>query len=397
MCRHAGKRDDPDERYPSSMRSSPIRVTILGILAVIVFQSFVVQGRGGNWTSLFCAGDKLNPPPDLVGEMYQFHDSHGFDGQFYFYIARDLMNARNTSAYVDFPAMRWLRALVPGSAALLAFGDPDRVIYTYIGIMWGLCAFGIWLSVSICRHWGYPEIAGLGFLAIPAVLVSLDRMMTDLALVVVLLALIDATLREKRGWVYVALVLAPLARETGLALTGGWVLYQLWRREWRSAFLGCLTVLPFLGWLVYVIAKFGSGGGFFLGTPFLGIVRRLFTPVIYDVSTIGLKLAAIADYVGAWGIAVSFLATVVLFVRGERSLLIFCALVYTLGIALFTKEDMWGEAYSYARTGGPVALLLALFGLERRRWWLLVPMLLALPRILLQYGFVSWGALRAWW
>ncbi|MCL4784632.1 MAG: hypothetical protein KJZ70_16480 [Bryobacterales bacterium] len=57
---------------------------------------------------------------------------------------------------------------------------------------------------------------------------------------------------------------------------------------------------------------------------------------------------------------------------------------------------MWGEAYSYVRTGGPVALMLALLGAERRCWWLVVPMLLALPRILFQYGLVSWAALRGW-
>lgn len=378
------------------MRNRPICIAVLGILCVIAFQCFTVEGRGGNWTMLFYAGSKLPTPPDLEGGMYQFPNSYGFDGQFYYYIARDFTDARGTRAYVDFPAMRWLRALIPGGAALLAFGNPDRVIFTYIGMVWGLCALGIWLSARICRDWGYPAAAGLCFLAIPAVLVSLERMMTDIALVVVVLALIHAMRRERPGWVYAALVFAPLARETGLALIGGWVLYQAWRREWKAAFLGCLTALPFVGWLLFVIAKFGSGGGFFLGAPFLGIVNRLLTPLVYDAPSLGLRVTAITDYIGAWGIAASFLLSIVLFARGERSLLIFCALAYTLGIAFFVKDDMWGEAYSYVRTGGPVALLVALIGAERRSWWLVAPMLLALPRILAQYGLVSWQALRGW-
>src|SRR5690606_31990012 len=78
-------RAGPDARYPSPMRHSAIRVAILGILAVIAFQWFAVQGSGGNWTILFCSGEKLPPPPDVAGEMYQFPDSYGFDGQFYFY------------------------------------------------------------------------------------------------------------------------------------------------------------------------------------------------------------------------------------------------------------------------------------------------------------------------
>lgn len=378
------------------MRHSPVCIAILGILCVIAFQWFVVQGYGGNWTMLFYAGSAYPPPPALSGTMYQFPDSLGFDGQFYLYIAHDFTDAHGTRAYVDFPPMRWMRALVPGLAALLAFGDPGRVTFAYIGIIWAFCALGLWLSARICLDWGYPASAGLCFLGIPAVLVSLDRMMTDIALVVVLLGLIHAMQRKKPGWVYMALLFAPVARETGLALTGGWVLYRVWRREWKAAFYGCLTALPFLGWLAFVIWKFGSGGAFFLGAPFSGIAHRLLTPFIYATPSKGLLLAAVTDYLGAWGIAASFVLCIGLFVRGERSLPIFCAVVYTLAIACFTKEDMWGEAYSYVRTGGPVALLLALTGVERRRWWLAVPMLLALPRIALQYGVVSWVALRGW-
>ncbi len=378
------------------MWNSPARVAVLGIAFVILFQWFVVQGMGGNWTMWFYSGSKYPPPPDLVGTMYQFPNSLGFDGQFYYYIARDFTNARDTSAYVDFPPMRWMRALIPGGAAALAFSNPDRVIYSYIGIVWGLCAFGIWLAARICLHWGYPPFAGLSFLAIPAVLVSLDRMMTDIALVVALLLFVYGMQREKPAWVYAALVLAPLARETGLALAGGWVLYQAWRREWKAALFGCLATVPFLGWITFVIAKFGSGGAFFLGSPFSGIVHRLLTPVIYDAPSAGLRLAAITDYIGILGVAASFVLAIVLFVRGERSVLMFCAIVYTLGIACFVKEDMWGEAYSYVRTGGPVALMLALLGAERRCWWLVAPMLLALPRIALQYGLVSWTALKGW-
>jgi hypothetical protein len=43
-----------------------------------------------------------------------------------------------------------------------------------------------------------------------------------------------------------------------------------------------------------------------------------------------------------------------------------------------------------------VSLLLALIGVEQRLWWLAVPMLLALPRILLQLGAMAWVALRGW-
>ena len=107
------------------------------------------------------------------------------------------------------------------------------------------------------------------------------------------------------------------------------------------------------------------------------------------VRHVRMKLASALDYAGAVGVVLSFGIAIWLLLRGERDYLVFAAAVYTLGIAIFTKEDMWSEAYSYCRTGGPVAVMLALYGLAQRRLWLTIPMLLALPRIALQYMFVG--------
>ncbi|MCZ2152833.1 MAG: hypothetical protein LC114_02845 [Bryobacterales bacterium] len=384
------------ERYPTPMWNSPLRVAILGIVSVILFQCFFVGGMGGNWTILFYSGTRFSPPPDLTREMYQFRDSNGFDGQFYYYIARDFTNARNTSAYVDFPAMRWLRMLVPGLASMLALGNPGGVLVTYIALTWGLCALGIWLTASLCHAWGYPPLAGLAFLAIPAVFISLDRMMTDLTLVVAFVALAWSALPGHRRWAYAILVLAPLGRETGIALNGGWMLYQSWRRDWKTALLGGLTVLPFVAWFAFVFTKFHGSGGGYLGAPFSGIAHGLLTLDISAAPTWGHRVAAILDYLGVWGIAASFVLTPILFIRGERSPLMFCGLVYMAGISVFVKADMWSEAYSYARTGGPVALCLALIGAERRQWWLLAPIAAALPRILLQFLYVGRQAVVGW-
>ncbi|MCZ2153266.1 MAG: hypothetical protein LC114_05090 [Bryobacterales bacterium] len=131
------------------MRLSPARLAILAVLCVAAFQYLIVQGYGGNWTVLFVAGSRYTPPPDLSGKMYQHPNSDGFDGQFYFYIARDFTNARNTSSYVDFPFLRWLRMLIPASAAALALENPEYVLVAYIAIIWSLCALGArWVSIS---------------------------------------------------------------------------------------------------------------------------------------------------------------------------------------------------------------------------------------------------------
>ncbi len=64
------------------MRITPFRVALIGLLCAVLFQCFVVQGYGGNWTLPFYAGDLYPAPPELRGKVYQVPNSYGFDGQF---------------------------------------------------------------------------------------------------------------------------------------------------------------------------------------------------------------------------------------------------------------------------------------------------------------------------
>ncbi|HXM41822.1 MAG TPA: hypothetical protein VN924_11245 [Bryobacteraceae bacterium] len=50
----------------------------------------VRRNYGGNWTALYCTGDKFSIPPALASEnIYSFKQSYGWDGQFYHYISHD--------------------------------------------------------------------------------------------------------------------------------------------------------------------------------------------------------------------------------------------------------------------------------------------------------------------
>lgn len=374
--------------------SRPLHTALAALLLVVLYHLLLVSGHQGNVTALFYAGDATPAPPALEAKMYRFPQSVGFDGQFYLYLAHDPLDEQGTASYIDNPSTRWKRILLPGAAYLLALGQPAAIPYVYVGLMWLLTFLGTWLLGRLCTYWGHPAWWGIGFLAIPAVFVSLDRMMTDIGLVVALLALLLATREDRPALALTAMALAPLARETGLVLACAWVLWNALGRRWRQASWGLMAALPFLAWSAWVHQQFGPDLTPWWGWPFEGILTRLATYTIYPAPLLGLKLALFLDYVGAWGIAVSFVLAAVLFLRGERHLLMITALVYTLGISVFAKEDMWGEAYSYTRTGGPVALLLALAGLEQRRWWMLAPLMLALPRIVLQVAFAVLDSLR---
>lgn len=361
---------------------------------VILYHLLMIAGHQGNPTALFCAGDQFAAPPYLAGQVYQFSGSTGFDGQFYLYIAHDPLNVRDTAAFVDSPSTRWKRILFPGLAALLSMGRDSLVIPAYIGLMWLTVFLGIFVLARLSLHWGYPALLGLSFLAIPAVAVSIDRMMTDIGIVVALLVLLLAMEEDSPSLAIAALALAPLARETGVVFIGAWMLWYLWKRDWLRVGIGAVASIPFLSWATWIHMQFGSDGVRWWGWPFEGILARLGTYTVYPAPLIGNKLALFLDYLGAWGIAASFLIGAFLLLRGERSMLLLSAVLYTAGISIFAKEDMWSEAYSYTRTGGPTAVMLALLGVRQRRWWLVVPMALAIPRVALQYVAMLFDSLR---
>lgn len=366
------------------MHPRPIYVAVVAFVLVVIYHLLLIAGHGGNATALFYAGSQTPAPPALRDAVYQFPNSLGFDGQFYLYIAHDPLNRQGTAAYIDNPSTRWKRILFPGLAYAGSFGQEWAIPLAYIALMWITAFLGTLVLGYLCMLWGYSSWLGLGFLAIPATTVSLDRMMTDIGLVVAVLALL---LGFRQNWWLLsvsAMALAPLARETGLVLAGGWLLWHVSQRDWRKAACAPFALAPFAAWTAWVHWQFGPDHTAWWGWPFEGIVTRLANYFVYPAPSLGLKLALALDYLGALGIAAAFASALYLLLRGERSLLLLIAVLYTLGISIFAKDDMWGEAYSYTRTGGPVAMVLALLGLEQRRWWLLLPMGLSLPRIAFQ-------------
>jgi hypothetical protein len=372
----------------------PIQVALAGMLIVILWQFLVVAGHGWNLTALFCVGDGYPPPPALQPSLYQYRNTPGFDAQFYLYIAHDVRDEQGFSEYLDNKTLRLRRILFPALAALLSFGQPSWVTPAYVVVMWLAVLIGMYALARLCTHWGLPPVLGLCFLLIPATIISVDRMMPDvgIALATVLLLL---ALAEDRLWIaLLALTVAPLFRETGLAFTGAWGLWFALRGMWSKAVLGGLTAIPALAWMAWLRQQYGADGSFWFGWPFEGILRRL---TLYDFTqgpSFIFKLTLVLEYLGAVGVALSFVAAIALWLRGERSLALLAALVYTLGISFFAKEDMWWDAYCYTRTAGPVAVILALIALQSRRWWLAVPMLLATPRIALQLMWVAYDSLR---
>src|SRR5207249_4030061 len=69
--------------YGEELRVS-LLVAALCVLAVFGWQALVVHyDYGGNWTGLYCIGDRFARPPQLHEPLWLFSSSYGYDGQWY--------------------------------------------------------------------------------------------------------------------------------------------------------------------------------------------------------------------------------------------------------------------------------------------------------------------------
>lgn len=350
---------------------------------------------GGNWTGLFCTGSRFPIPPGLSHErVYVFPDSHGYDGQFYHYIAHDPFFRHGYAAYIDAPRLRYRRILVPFLAWLFSGGGGPWLHAAYAGVNLAFVFLGTYWLARCFQSRGMRSAWGLAFLTIPGVIISLDRLVVDGALTALAAGFAWYAASGNQRALAAVLVAAPLARETGLLLTGAAGLGALLERRWKRAALYATTALPALAWAAYVqVHTTAPGAGPRLLTlPFVGLYQRLFAPPPYRLPVTVSLLAQTLDWVGIAGL----LLAIALTVRGaaRRRDALGLALAFYGLLLLTLRVHFWLDAYSYTRLISPLLVLLLAgdWGMDRR--WPLAAIGLMLPRVGLQLGSQIVGILR---
>jgi hypothetical protein len=369
----------------------------IAVIGALLWQLLSVHYNfGGNWTGLFCTGSYGATPPALAFEhIYRFADSEGYDGQFYHYIAHDPLLKRGMSQYVDNPRLRWRRILLPGLAYLFALGQDEYIDAAYVAVNLGFLLLGVyWLARFVTRR-GWHPAWGLAFFLVPATPISIDRMTVDMALVALCIGYVVYVDEGPLWKLLLVLILAPLARETGFCLAGGACLYFAARRHWRRAVASALSITPFLAWVAFVSVKTSPDAtAWFSWLPFEGLVRRTVHPFLHAVLNWKVALAAGGDYLGILGmwpaLAIAFSAAWKRRSDGRAT-----ALYLFICVAAFVARDaVWEEAYSFGRIMSPLMVLTALDGVADRSWWRLLPMVMVLPRVGMQFGFQALNILR---
>ena len=291
------------------------------------------------------------------------HGTLGYDGQFIYYIARDLSPER-VARYLDVPAYRYQRILLPLLARLLSLGHPGMIpwMLALLGVL--SITGGAWAVGELFAGWGvsrwYALVYGLyaGFLL--ALIVDLPESLAY-GLVAVAILLLE---RDHRlaGWI--ALGLAVFAKETTLLfLAGVWLVY-LYQRRWSDllglTLLGVVPYALFQVWLWIVFGAPGLGSGGALATPFewipyMGLLRIGVYSLPYLLAML-LVFGPTVVLPSIWGIWKSASH----WYSGERNLFVACLFLNALVIA-FTPFSTFRETGGILRFACGLVLALLLF------------------------------------
>ena len=376
---------------------------ILALALALLWQTATVHyDRGGNWTALFLTGQTAAIPPDLAPGTYLF-PGRGFDGEMYRYVAHDLFMQRGTVRYIDGPAQRYHRILVPALAYLLVAGhqpwiDASYIVVIAIFVLLGAYWFSRW-AVSVGRH---PAWA-LAFLLIPATVISVDRMTIDVALAAFTVAF--AFYWRTGAWakVFFVLMLACLARETGVLLTAGCCLVELFNRRWTRVALWASSALPAFVWYLFIRQALPEKTHF--GVPTwvarrlgAGIFHRLLQPAHYPLAPLLETIARWGDVLSLTAILLGSLLAIVLLRARPLSPVAIAAVMFAALVFVLTNGRYWMDVNGYARVFSPLLLLVALGSTAEKGgvpWWTgLVPAILVDLRLGMQFASTAGDVVR---
>jgi hypothetical protein len=329
-----------------------------------------MRGQGApNWASLLRVGSSNPFLGQIQRELGPVHprDPVGHDGQLFFLIARDPVNAFGTAqGLAEFdnnpPRYRYRRILYPllsggfglfnGRVTLAAMILLAAVGLGLTAVAIADIAHGLNLSGGVV----FAGVLNLGAL-ISAMLLTADALALGLAL-----GGLALVCRSQTGWAVTAFALAALTKEVYAIVPASIGAFYIRERFWRRGLIVALMpVLPLLIWTAWVWLKIPDAPptASNLGVPFRGIVESL--PVWRERYQGNLPQMAAATF-----LACVFIMAPALVVLGRNGLLR-STVVAWLVIASVSTPLVWRLPTNAARAFGMLWPLTWLLLVERMR------------------------------
>jgi hypothetical protein len=372
--------------------SFTIIMVALAVVCVAAWQwATVTANYDGNWTALYCTGADM-PHPDLVASehIFVFPNSTGYDGQMYHYMAHDPLMRSDLKAYVDDTRLRYHRILVPGLAYVLALGHFHWIDPAYEIVFLLTIGLGVYWSCRVTQSaWG------LAFLLIPAIPISIDRLVVDGALATLTVGFVYY--RHGPTWkLFLVLMCAALTRDTGFLLIAAACLAHLLQRRYRLTAILAASAAPAAAWYAYVQTQTPKSNYVFSLIPFANVVQALANPWRYPAGTSFPGAIVAADYLAQAGVLIALGMAVYLIVRKPTGQLQIASVLFAAFAAVLLRYDQWQIIYDLVRLVSPLLVCLAAVASIERKPWLLAPVAMILPRIAMQFAPQVLGMIKSW-
>ena len=370
---------------------------LLAVLLSVAWQVTTVSiNFGGNWTALFRTGSFRPSPPELASEhIYIFSDSYGYDGQLYHLIAHDPFFRRGFDTYLDEPRLRYRRILVPLLAFSLAGGQSPWVNEAYFMVCWLFVGLGTYWLCKFADERGRHPAWGLIFLLLPGVMVSTDRLVTDVALAALAAGFALYALQPPSWRLYLVLAAAMLARETGVLLIAAYCLWLLHGRRWTSALVFGTSIVPALLWYAFVHVNTKSVTYPTFLVPFGAMFQALTRVSDYPPGLPLRWLVGAADVLAVMGMFMALALAVSLLWRSIKGPVEIATLLFALLCVLLQIPEIWAHVFAFGRVYTPLLLFLALHAIFSRSWPFVLPLILVVPRTAMEFGTQILGIAHA--
>ncbi len=349
-------------------------------------------------------------PAELESGSWVFPGSTGYDGQYYRIVAHDPWMHTGWWQFVD-DRTRYQRILLPVAAWLGALGQPRWIDRSYILIVLVFVFAGTWFTAMWVAIQGRSEWWALGFLLLPGVLITLDRMTVD----IVEYAFLAAGLYfwRRGSWIgcWIAGAAAFLTRDLGLILIAALAGMSLVQRSWRQAAIFATAALPGLLWYLHVnnpMVEHTMAEHAVANSPFLGLIptwvfsSRLIGPFLaiihpQDYSLDGWIKNATQwlDRISIAGVAMAAFVGAAEVRRRPFTLEGFLCVLYAALFVMVSSRGFWLDPYSYPRVFSPLVGLIAWRGVTESRAWPALPGLCLLLRVGWQFGPQALGIIHA--
>jgi hypothetical protein len=251
------------------------------LLTGLLLLGWVIYGAGGDPLALARLGTRYSQ--GIPG------GSEGYDGQFVYYIARD-PRPQAVAQYLDAPAYRYQRILLPVAARVLSAGNEQLLPWALAALGLFSQAAGVWAVGELLAGWGASRWYALAYGTFAGFVLALRLDLPEPLAYALAAGALLAGQRGHKGVSAVLYGLALFAKEVTVLFLAAQILADLLGRRWRDAarylVISGLPYLVFQIWLWSVFGQPGLGSGGAMATPFeviplMGLIRIGFASLPY--------------------------------------------------------------------------------------------------------------------